>query len=130
MRLMPTPAPKFGTLAIHAGEGRDPVTNAHNTPIYQTATFTFETAEDMIQAVAEPLDHFFYSRTGNPTTAVLEKKLAALEGSEEALVTASGMAAVAIAACATTGKSPRWVAEWRPLKPRCGPTPKSSSPRA
>ena len=95
---MPTPTPKFGTLAIHAGEGRDPVTNAHNTPIYQTATFTFETAEDMIHAVAEPLDHFFYSRTGNPTTAVLEKKLAALEGSEEALVTSSGMAAVAIAA--------------------------------
>ncbi len=89
---------KFSTLAIHAGESRDPVTNAHNTPIYQTATFSFETAEEMIGAIAEPLDHFFYSRTGNPTTAVLEKKLAVLEDSEDALVTASGMAAVSIAA--------------------------------
>jgi methionine-gamma-lyase len=86
----------FATLAIHAGEARDPVTNGHNTPIYQTATFTFATAEELIQAIAEPLDHFFYSRTGNPTTTVLEKKLAAIEGSEDALATSSGMAAVAI----------------------------------
>ena len=49
---MPTPAPKFGTLAIHAGEGRDPVTNAHNTPIYQTATFTFETADALAALLA------------------------------------------------------------------------------
>lgn len=94
-------APKFSTLAIHAGESRDPVTNAHNTPIFQTATFSFETAEDLIQAVAQPLDHFFYSRTGNPTTAAVERKLAALEGAEDALVTASGMAAVSIAAMIT-----------------------------
>jgi methionine-gamma-lyase len=89
--------PKFSTLAIHAGESRDPSTNAHNTPIYQTATFTFARAEEMTQAIEEPFDHFFYSRTANPTTAALEKKLAALEGSEDCLVTASGMAAVAIA---------------------------------
>ncbi|MDX2005699.1 MAG: PLP-dependent aspartate aminotransferase family protein [Meiothermus sp.] len=89
--------PKFSTLAVRAGEGRDPATNAHNTPIYQTATFSFERAEEMIGAIAEPLDHYFYSRTSNPTTAALEKKLAALEGAEESLATASGMAAVAIA---------------------------------
>lgn len=87
----------FSTLAIHAGESRDPSTNAHNTPIYQTATFTFENAEALTEAIAEPFDHFFYSRTANPTTAVLEKKLAALEGTEDSLATASGMAAVAIA---------------------------------
>ena len=83
----------FSTLAIHAGERRDPTTNAHNTPIYQTATFSFETAEQMTQAIAAPFDNFFYSRTANPTTASLEHKLAVLEGSEECLVTASGMAA-------------------------------------
>lgn len=87
----------FATLAIHAGESRDKSTNAHNTPIYQTATFSFETAEEMIGAIAEPLDHFFYSRTANPTVAALEQKLAALEGAEESLATASGMAAVSIA---------------------------------
>ena len=97
--------PKFSTLAIRAGEGRDPTTNAHNTPIYQTASFSFESAEEMIGAIAEPLDNFFYSRTANPTTAALEKKLAALEGAEESLATSSGMAAVAIAVmiCAKAG---------------------------
>lgn len=87
----------FSTLAIHAGESRDSNTNAHNTPIYQTATFTFESAESLTEAINAPFDHFFYSRTANPTTAALERKLAALEGTEESLATASGMAAVAIA---------------------------------
>lgn len=86
----------FRTRAIHAGERRDPMTNAHTTPIYQTATFSFETADEMAQAIAEPFDHFFYSRTGNPTTASVEKKLASLEGTEDALVASSGMAAVAV----------------------------------
>ena len=67
---------KFSTRAIHDGETRDSATRAHNTPIYQTATFAFETAEDMAQAVMDPLAHFFYSRTANPTTAALEKKIA------------------------------------------------------
>lgn len=87
---------KFSTRAIHDGEGWDKSTGAHNTPIYQTATFSFETAEDMAAAVMDPLESFFYSRTANPTTAALEKKMASLEGAEAALVTSSGMAAVAI----------------------------------
>ncbi len=87
---------KFLTRAIHAGEGRDPSTGAHNTPIYQTATFSFDKAEDMAAAVMDPLASFFYSRTANPTTAALEEKMASLEGTEAALVTSSGMAAVAI----------------------------------
>lgn len=90
-------ARKFSTRAIHDGEGWDRSTGAHNTPIYQTATFSFETAEDMAAAIMDhPLDSFFYSRTANPTTAALEKKMASLEGAEAALVTSSGMAAVAI----------------------------------
>jgi methionine-gamma-lyase len=91
----------FATRAIHAGEGRDPATNAHNTPIYQTATFTFESTEAMAAAMAEPFDNFFYSRTGNPTPAALERKLASLEGTEDAVTTASGMAAVAAAVLAS-----------------------------
>jgi len=88
---------KFSTRAIHAGEGWDRSTGAHNTPIYQTATFSFEKAEEMADAIMKnPLDSFFYSRTANPTTAALEAKMASLEGTESALVTSSGMAAVAI----------------------------------
>lgn len=90
-------ARKFSTRAIHDGEGWDKSTGAHNTPIYQTATFSFETAEDMAAAIMDhPLESFFYSRTANPTTAALEKKMASLEGAQAALVTSSGMAAVAI----------------------------------
>lgn len=87
---------KFLTRAIHDGEGRDRGFGAHNTPIYQTATFSFDKAEDMAEAVMDPLNSFFYSRTANPTTAALEAKMASLEGTEAALVTSSGMAAVAI----------------------------------
>ena len=87
---------KFSTHAIHAGESGDPNTHAHNTPIHQTATFSYETAEELLQAIADPLNNFLYSRTGNPTTAALEKKLAVLEGSEAAIVASSAMAAVSI----------------------------------
>jgi methionine-gamma-lyase len=94
----------FLTRAIHEGEGRDNTTGAHNTPIYQTATFSFDKAEDFAAAIElavdpdrmNPLDSFFYSRTGNPTNAALEAKLASLESAEAALVTSSGMSAVAI----------------------------------
>ena len=88
---------KFSTRAIHAGEGRDPATGAHNTPIYQTATFSFKSGEELSAAIDAPFDNFFYSRTANPTTAKLEEKLASLEGAEAALATSSGMGAVAIA---------------------------------
>jgi cystathionine beta-lyase/cystathionine gamma-synthase len=91
----------FATRAVHAGERPDPVTRAHQTPIYQTATFSFDTAaakEDAVdRALAWEPGRFFYSRTGNPTTSALEEKLASLEGAEGAAVGASGMAAVAAA---------------------------------
>ena len=86
------------TTAIHAGERVDPTTHALNTPLYQTATFAFDSAEEKEAAVDRSLEWepgvFFYTRTGNPTTAALEGKLAALEGAEDATVGASGMAAV------------------------------------
>lgn len=88
----------FATRAIHAGEAPDPVTHAHNTPIYATATFAFDTAaekEDVVdRAMAGDPTAYFYSRTGNPTTRALEEKLASLDGTEDAVVAASGMACV------------------------------------
>ena len=88
----------FATRAIHAGEHPDPLTHAHNTPIYATATFAFDTAaekEDAVdRAMAGDPTAYFYSRTGNPTTRALEEKLASLDGTEDAVVAASGMACV------------------------------------
>ena len=63
------------TLAVHAGESADPTTRAHNLPIYQTATFTFETADEKESAVDGALawepNKYFYTRTNNPTTAAI-----------------------------------------------------------
>ncbi len=89
----------FATRAIHAGERPDPTTHAHNTPIYATATFAFDTAAEKEDAVDRALEwdptSYFYSRTGNPTNRALEEKVASLEGAEDCVVSASGMAAVA-----------------------------------
>jgi methionine-gamma-lyase len=88
----------FATRAIHAGERPDPATHAHRTPIYATATFTFDSAAEKEDAVDRALawepGAYFYSRTGNPTNRALEEKVASLEGAEDAVVSASGMASV------------------------------------
>jgi cystathionine beta-lyase/cystathionine gamma-synthase len=88
----------FATRAIHAGERPDPTTHAHNTPIFATATFAFDTAAEKEAAVDRALEwdptSYFYSRTGNPTNRALEEKVASLEGAEDCVVSASGMAAV------------------------------------
>ena len=88
----------LATRAIHAGERPDPVTHAHRTPIYATATYTFDTAAEKEEAVDRALawepDVYFYSRTGNPTNRALEAKVASLEGAEDAVVSSSGMASV------------------------------------
>ncbi|MGO9121172.1 MAG: trans-sulfuration enzyme family protein [Desulfomonilaceae bacterium] len=78
---------RFETLAIHAGQAKDPTYGAVMTPIYQTSTFAFK-------AVNEP-GEFDYSRSGNPTRKALEDCLAALEGGTHGFVFATGMAAEA-----------------------------------
>jgi methionine-gamma-lyase len=88
----------FATRAIHAGERPDPITRAHNPPIWATSTFAFDSAAEKEDAVDrslawEPGIHF-YSRTSNPTNRALEEKVAALEGAEDCVVSSSGMAAV------------------------------------
>jgi O-acetylhomoserine (thiol)-lyase len=88
--------PGFNTLAIHAGAQPDPATGARATPIYQTTSFVFDDVEHA--AALFNLETFgnIYSRIGNPTQAVLEERLAALEGGTAGLAVASGHAAQAI----------------------------------
>lgn len=89
---------RFATRAIHAGERPDPTTHAMNPPIYLSATFAFDSAADKEEAVDRSLaweaGHYFYSRTGNPTNRALEEKVASIEGAEDAVTAASGMAVV------------------------------------
>ena len=84
----------FGTAAIHAGQEPDPVYGALATPIYQTSTYCFETVEEGTGKFSKQIPGFVYSRSGNPTTAAFEKKIAFLEGGEAAVATASGMGAI------------------------------------
>lgn len=84
----------FATRAIHAGEHADPATGAHNTPIYQTTTYAFDSLERKAAALRGEPGTFVYTRGGNPTTAALEAKVAALEGAEAAVAGASGMAVI------------------------------------
>jgi O-acetylhomoserine (thiol)-lyase len=82
--------PGFSTLAVHAGAQPDPTTKARITPIYQTTSFVFDNADHA--AALFGLQQFgnIYTRIMNPTQAVLEERIAALEGGTAALATASG----------------------------------------
>lgn len=84
----------FNTTAIHAGARRDLQYGALATPIYSTSTFEFDSAEQGGARFAGQEQGYIYSRLGNPTVAVLEEKLAALESAEAALAVSSGMGAV------------------------------------
>ena len=83
----------FATTAIHAGKMKDAF-GALNVPIYQTSTYAFDSCEQGGAVFAGEEQRFAYSRIGCPTNAVLEAKLAALEGGEAALATSSGMGAI------------------------------------
>jgi methionine-gamma-lyase len=90
-------AAQFATLAVHAGEEPCPATGALDTPIYQSTTFVSASAEEMAAVYSEEKPGYMYTRYGNPTIRALELKMAALEGSEAALATASGMGAISSA---------------------------------
>src|ERR671926_1261082 len=87
------PAPRFDTLAIHAGAAPDPSTGARATPIYQTTSFVFNDADHAASLFALEVFGNIYTRIGNPTNAVLEERVAALEGGTAGLAVASGHAA-------------------------------------
>jgi O-acetylhomoserine (thiol)-lyase len=85
--------PGFSTLAIHAGAQPDPTTGARATPIYQTTSFVFEDVDHAASLFGLQTFGNIYTRIGNPTNAVLEERVAALEGGTAGLAVASGHAA-------------------------------------
>ena len=93
------------TLCLHAGQLPDPATGARATPIYQTAAYVFDSAEHAASLFNLQTFGNVYSRISNPTNAVFEERMAALEGGRAAVATASGLAAnmVAIMALLKSG---------------------------
>lgn len=83
----------FATRAIHAGHQKNQF-GALNTPIYQTSTFIFDSAEQGGRRFALEEGGYIYTRLGNPTTTQTEEKIASLEGAEAAMATSSGMGAI------------------------------------
>jgi len=94
----------FNTRAIHYGQTPDSKTRAVSQPIVPAVAYSFESAEDAAAVVTGEKEGFYYGRYGNPTTRVLEKKIAALEGAEDALGVSSGMAAISISLLAFLNK--------------------------
>jgi O-acetylhomoserine (thiol)-lyase len=94
---MSADTPGFATLAIHAGAAPDPSTGARVTPIYQTSSYVFNDADHAAALFNLEVFGNIYTRIGNPTQAVLEQRVAALEGGTAALAVASGHAAQMLA---------------------------------
>ncbi|MGA2816461.1 MAG: O-acetylhomoserine aminocarboxypropyltransferase [Xanthobacteraceae bacterium] len=95
---MPAPKPPaFETLSLHAGQHPDPVTRSRAVPIYQTTSYVFDDADHAAALFNLERAGHIYTRISNPTTAVLEERLAALEDGVGAVCTASGMAAMHLA---------------------------------
>jgi O-acetylhomoserine (thiol)-lyase len=87
-------SPRFATLSLHAGQRPDPATGARAVPIYQTTSYVFDDTEHAAGLFNLERAGHIYSRISNPTTAVLEERIAALEGGLGAVATASGQAAL------------------------------------
>ncbi len=85
---------KFDTLSLHAGQRCDPTTGARAQPIYFTSSFEFPDTDEAAALFNLELPGHIYSRISNPTVAVFEERIAALEGGVGAVATASGMAAI------------------------------------
>ncbi len=85
---------KNETVAVHGGYETDPTTKAVAVPIYQTVAYEFDSADHGAALFNLEVEGHRYGRISNPTTAVLERRVAALEGGVEALCTSSGQAAL------------------------------------
>jgi len=85
---------RLETIAIHGGYDVDPTTKAVAVPIYQTVAYAFDSADHAAALFNLEVEGFRYSRISNPTNAVLERRVAALEGGLEALCVSSGQAAL------------------------------------
>ncbi|SAK47814.1 O-acetylhomoserine/O-acetylserine sulfhydrylase [Caballeronia hypogeia] len=104
------PANRFDTLALHAGAAPDPATGARATPIYQTTSFTFRDSDHAAALFNMERSGHVYSRISNPTVAVFEERVAALEGGAGAIGTASGQAALHLAIATLMGAGSHIVA--------------------
>ncbi|MCP5130963.1 MAG: O-acetylhomoserine aminocarboxypropyltransferase [Pseudomonadales bacterium] len=102
--------PGLDTLALHAGAQADPATGAHATPIYQTASFRLADSDQAASLFNLERPGHVYSRLSNPTNAVLEERIAALEGGVGAIATASGQAALHLAITTLMGAGSHIVA--------------------
>src|SRR6516225_3404153 len=99
----PMLSPRIETVAIHGGFDADPTTKAVAVPIYQTVAYAFDTAEHAAALFNLEAEGFRYTRISNPTNAVLEQRVAALEGGLQALSVASGQAATHYSVINITG---------------------------
>ena len=102
--------PKFATLSLHAGQRPDPATGARAVPIYQTTSYVFRDSDHAAALFNLEEPGYLYSRIANPTVAVLEERLAALEGGVGAVCTASGQAALHLAIATLMGAGSHIVA--------------------
>ena len=102
--------PGFDTLALHAGAAPDPTTGARAVPIHLTTSFVFESSDHAAALFNLERSGHVYSRISNPTNAVLEQRVAALEGGIGAITTASGQAALHLAVATLMGAGSHIVA--------------------
>jgi O-acetylhomoserine (thiol)-lyase len=102
--------PGFDTLSLHAGSAPDPATGARALPIYLSTSFVFESSDHAAALFNMERSGHVYSRISNPTTAVLEERVAALEGGIGAIATASGQAALHLAISTLAGAGSHIVA--------------------
>ena len=102
--------PSFDTLALHAGAAPDPSTGARAVPIHLTTSFVFDSSEHAASLFNMERSGHVYSRISNPTNAVLEERVAALEGGAGAIATASGQAALHLAISTLAGAGAHIVA--------------------
>ncbi|URI06340.1 O-acetylhomoserine aminocarboxypropyltransferase [Aquincola tertiaricarbonis] len=108
---MPGPLdPGFDTLALHAGAAPDAATGARALPIHLSTSFVFESSEQAASLFNMERAGHVYSRISNPTTAVFEERMAALEGGVGGIATASGQAALHLAICTLAGAGSHIVA--------------------
>jgi O-acetylhomoserine (thiol)-lyase len=102
--------PGFDTLSLHAGAAPDPATGARAVPIHLSTSFVFENSEHAASLFNMERSGHVYSRISNPTNAVLEERVAALEGGSGAIATASGQAALHLAVATIAGAGSHIVA--------------------
>jgi O-acetylhomoserine (thiol)-lyase len=107
---MSTADPAFDTLVLHAGAAPDPATGARALPIHMSTSFVFESSEHAASLFNMERAGHVYSRISNPTNAVLEERVAALEGGAGAIATASGQAALHLAIATIAGAGAHIVA--------------------